>query len=98
MMGLEAARSVQHALHSLTDSVQPQGWSHQISAGGEPTLRYGTARQALLGEHGQGPWHGDSKWTVAGSIGTVTEASLAPPCRSVANNADAGGRSSHPCS
>ena len=77
MMGLAAARSVQHALHSLTGSVQPEGWSHQISAGGEPTLRYSTARQALLGEYGQGPWHGDSKWTVAGSIGTVTEASLA---------------------
>src|SRR5208282_1968290 len=42
MMGLAAARSVQDALHSLTGSVQPQGWSHQISAGGEPTLR--TAR------------------------------------------------------
>ena len=77
MMGLAAARSVQHALHSLTGSVQPQGWSHQISAGGEPTLRYSTARQALLSEYGQGPWHGDSKWAVAGSIGTVTEASLA---------------------
>lgn len=77
MMGLAAAGSVQHSLHSLTGSVQPQGWSHQISAGGEPTLRYSTARQALLSEYGQGPWHGDSKWTVAGSIGTVTEASLA---------------------
>jgi hypothetical protein len=77
MMGLAAARSVQDALHSLTGSVRPEGWSHQISAGGEPTLRYGTARQALLSEYGQGAWHGDSKWTVAGSIGTVTEASLA---------------------
>jgi Uncharacterized protein conserved in bacteria (DUF2219) len=77
MMGLAAAGSVQHALHSLTGSVQPQGWSHQVSAGGEPTIRYSTARQALLREYGQGPLHGDSKWTVAGSVGTVTEASLA---------------------
>ncbi len=77
MMGLAAARSVQDALHSLTGSEQPEGWSHQISAGGEPTLRYGMARQALLGEYGQGASHGDSKWTVAGSVGTVTEASLA---------------------
>ena len=77
MLGLPAAGSVQHALHSLTGSVQPQGWSHQISAGGEPTLRYNTARQALLSEYGQRTWHGDSKWTVAGSVGTVTEASLA---------------------
>jgi Outer membrane protein LpxR len=77
MMGLAAAGSVQHALHSLTGSVQPQGWSHQVSAGGEPTIRYSTARQALLREYGEGPLHGDSKWTVAGSVGTVTEASLA---------------------
>jgi hypothetical protein len=76
MMGLRAARSVQHALHSLTGSTQPQGWEHQVSAGGEPTVRYSTARQALLREFGQGTWHGDSKWTVAGSLGTVTEASL----------------------
>jgi hypothetical protein len=77
MMGLAAAGSVQRALHSLTGSVQPQGWSHQVSAGGEPTIRYSTARQALLREYGEGPLHGDSKWTVAGSVGTVTEASLA---------------------
>jgi len=77
MLGLPAARSVQHALHTLTGSVQPEGWSHQIAAGGEPTLRYSAARQALVSEYGLGPWHGDSKWTAAGSIGTVTEASLA---------------------
>lgn len=77
IMGLDAARSVQHALHSLTGSVQPQGWSNQVSAGGEPTLRYSTARQALLGEFGRGTLHGDSKWTVTGSLGTVTEGSLA---------------------
>ena len=77
MMGLEAAHSVQHALHSLTGSVQPQGWSHQVSAGGEPTIRYSTARQALLSEFGRGALRGDTKWTVAGSLGTVTEGSLA---------------------
>lgn len=77
MLGLAAAETVQSALHHLTGSVQPQGWSHQISAGGEPTARYSTARQALLGEFGETPWHGDVKWTVAGSAGTVTEGSLA---------------------
>ena len=51
--GLPAAGSVQHALHGLTGSEQPQGWSHQVSAGGEPTLRYSTARQALI-EHESG--------------------------------------------
>jgi len=77
VLGLPAAASVQRALHSLTGSVQPQGWSHQISAGGELTARYSVARQAFLGEYGAGTWHGDSKWTAAGSVGTVTEASLA---------------------
>jgi hypothetical protein len=77
MLGLAAAHSVQSALHHLTGSVQPHGWEHQISAGGEPTVRYGTARQALLGDYGGGAWHGDAKWTAAGSAGTVTEGSIA---------------------
>jgi hypothetical protein len=81
ILGLPAAGSLQNSLHSRTDSVQAQGWSHQISAGGEPTIRYSTARQELLHEFGQGSLHGDSKWTVAGSVGTVTEASLAVNAR-----------------
>ncbi len=77
VLGLPAAGSVQRMLHQITGSVDPEGWSHQISAGGEPTARYSAARQALLADYGGGTWHGDSKWTVAGSVGTVTEASLA---------------------
>lgn len=77
ILGLAAAQSVQRAIHRITGSVQPQGWSNQISDGGEPTVRYTTARQALLTEYGGGSSHGDSKWTAAGSLGTVTEASLA---------------------
>lgn len=77
MLGLGAARSVQDALHHLSGSVQPQGWDHQISAGGEPTIRYSVARQAVLGGFGQGAWYGDTKWTLAGSAGTVTEGSIA---------------------
>jgi hypothetical protein len=77
VLGLQAAESVQSALHHLTGSVQPQGWSHQVSAGGEPTIRYSFARQALLAEYGNPGWRGDSKWTAATSIGTVTEGSLA---------------------
>jgi hypothetical protein len=77
VLGLSAAGAVQRALHYLTGSVHPMGWSHQISAGGEPTVRYSLARQALLGELGSGAWHGDSKWTSAVSLGTVTEAGIA---------------------
>jgi hypothetical protein len=77
MLGLAAAESVQHALHGLTGSTQPQGWSHQISAGGEPTARYSLARQALITEYQQPGWGFDSKWTIAASLGTVTESSVA---------------------
>jgi hypothetical protein len=77
IMGLAAARDVQSALHDVTGSVQPEGWSHQVSAGGEPTARYSSARQALLADYKTGALNGDSKWTLAGSVGTVTEASAA---------------------
>jgi hypothetical protein len=76
-LGLPAAEAVQSALHSLTDSAHPNGWSHQISAGGEPTARYNFARQALLADFGGGMWRGDTKWTAAASAGTVTEGSVA---------------------
>lgn len=77
VLGLAAAADVQHVLHDVTGSVQPKGWSHQISDGGEPTVRYSLARQALLANYGDGHWRGDSKWTGAISLGTVTEASVA---------------------
>lgn len=77
MLGLSAAGAVQRALHHLTGSAQPHGWSHQISSGGEPTARYELARQALIGRYGAAGWRADSKWTTAVSVGTVTEASLA---------------------
>jgi hypothetical protein len=77
-LGLESADGVQRALHRLTNSPQPQGWDHQISAGGEPTARYSIARQALLGQDSLvGFDHMDLKWTTAASLGTVTEASIA---------------------
>jgi Uncharacterized protein conserved in bacteria (DUF2219) len=77
ILGLPAAEAVQSVLHRLTDSAHPEGWSHQVSAGGEPTARYNFARQALLADFGQGAWHGDTKWTAAASAGTVTEGSIA---------------------
>jgi hypothetical protein len=73
MLGLAAAGTVQSALHRITGSDKPKGWSHQISAGGEPTLRYNAARQSLLFRSEQS----DLKWTLAGSLGTVTEGSIA---------------------
>ena len=77
LLGLPAARTVQSAIHTVTGSTKPEGWSHQVSDGGEPTVRYSTARQALLGEYQTGSLSADTKWTLAGSLGTVTEGSLA---------------------
>jgi hypothetical protein len=81
VLGLSAAGDVQRVLHDLTGSHQPKGWSHQVSSGGEPTIRYELARQELLADLGQGRWRGDSKWTSAVSLGTVTEASVAVDAR-----------------
>jgi hypothetical protein len=78
VLGLGAAESLQRALHRLTQSTQPEGWAHQISAGGEPTARYSLARQSLLTQHAVSSGVSyDAKWTLAGSVGTVTEGSLA---------------------
>ena len=78
MLGLAAAGSFQSALHSMTASVQPRGWRNQISSGGEPTLRYHLAREALIARRsGTGHVDYDVKWTSAVSVGTVTEASAA---------------------
>jgi hypothetical protein len=77
-LGLEAAEAVQKTLHRLTNNAKPEGWQHQISAGGEPTARYSLARQQLIGQHlGRGFDSVDLKWTAAASAGTVTEASVA---------------------
>jgi hypothetical protein len=77
LLGLTAAEAVQSSIHRFLGSESPGGWSHQISDGGEPTARYSLARQSLLGGFGQGAWRGESKWTAATSIGTVTEGSAA---------------------
>jgi hypothetical protein len=39
-LGLDAAEYIQKAIHAVTDSDVANGWSNQISAGGEPTLMY----------------------------------------------------------
>lgn len=74
VLGLHAVGSAHRAIHDLTGSDPLKGYDHQISAGGEPTIRYSVARQALLG---QASVRSDWKWTLAGSVGTVTESSLA---------------------
>ncbi len=78
VLGLSAARSVQHALHRLTHSIEAQGWAHQVSAGGEPTVgRASSCSGAPAAERGtgiaNGPWpaflqghfrHSDLTWSL----------------------------------
>ena len=44
-LGLNAAETIQDALHTVTDSDVANGWDNQISSGGEPTLMYTVSRQ-----------------------------------------------------
>jgi hypothetical protein len=74
VMGLDAVGAGHRAIHKLVSSDPLRGYDHQISAGGEPTVRYSLARQAPVGNPSV---YSDYKWTLAGSIGTVTEGSIA---------------------
>ncbi|HEB82004.1 MAG TPA: lipid A deacylase LpxR family protein [Gammaproteobacteria bacterium] len=47
-LGLDLAENVQGFLHDMTDSDVPNGWSNQVSAGGEPTAMLSYAVQNRL--------------------------------------------------
>ena len=78
MLGTDLAEGMQRAIHEVQGGVVPNGWSHQISDGGEPTARFVLAEQWLLGDTETAA--GDLrqvKLTVAGSAGFLTEGSAA---------------------
>jgi hypothetical protein len=79
VLGLDLAGDLQHAFHSaLNVGETPKGWDNQISEGGEPTVRATWARQALLGSRSrEGAAGRELKWRVEGSVGYLTEASIA---------------------
>lgn len=82
MLGLDVAERVQRGVHMLVGDELPRGWEHQISAGGEPTLRYMDARQWLLdGDHAQDGDQPELKFTLSGSVGYLTEGSVALSAR-----------------
>lgn len=47
-LGLPLAGEIQNSIHSLIGSETADGWEHQISKGGEPTLKYSTMLQQYL--------------------------------------------------
>ena len=78
VLGTGLAESLQRAVHDVQGGVVPNGWSHQVSDGGEPTARFVLAEQWLL-EDGRtsGGASRQTKLTVAGSAGYLTEGSAA---------------------
>ncbi|MGH8249766.1 MAG: lipid A-modifier LpxR family protein [Steroidobacteraceae bacterium] len=82
VLGSGVAESMQRAVHEVQGGIVPKGWDHEISEGGEPTARFVHAEQWLLGdtEALAGGLH-QTKFTVAGSAGYLTEASAAVSLR-----------------
>lgn len=72
VLGLDLVGDIQRAVHEVLGQQKPQGWSNQISAGGEPTVRLSISRQKLLYNEGTGL---EVKTTLLGSAGFITEAS-----------------------
>jgi hypothetical protein len=76
-LGASFAKDVHKGIHQLFgDSNYPQGYSHQISDGGEPTVMYSLRRQSLVDSGHMGGMSTDFKWGVGGSLGYITEATL----------------------
>jgi hypothetical protein len=73
-LGLPWAEDVQSGIHDLTGGVKPQGWQHQISAGGELTAKYslGLQKTLLLGSNSFGFGY-EFKTTAEVNIGYVTD-------------------------
>lgn len=77
MLGLHAAEEAHRFVHRVLGNERPEGWEHQISAGGEPTVRYVEAQQWLLTDpemrRADAP---EIKLTLQGSAGFITEGSV----------------------
>ncbi len=74
-LGLALSADVQNALHRQFGIETAKGWDEQISASGEPTLRYSLSRQTLLlrrkNAHGMDY---DLSSTLKGNLGYLTDA------------------------
>jgi len=79
VLGLSVSKDIQNAVHDVVGSPSAQGYDHQISAGGEPTARYTLARQYLWIANPSSTI--DVKTTVQGSVGYLTESSVAIAAR-----------------
>lgn len=76
VLGAPVVGNLQRALHRAIGSTEPVGWENQISAGGEPTLRYAFARVNRIWRGTLGGSLGEMTSTWRGSIGYLTDASF----------------------
>lgn len=82
ILGLGIGKSLQKGVHEVVGGDDPRGWDHQVSDGGEPTARFVHAEQWLLGANEPNVTNGkETKLTLAGSAGFLTEASAAVSTR-----------------
>lgn len=78
LLGTRIVPEFQNGFHGAIGANKPKGWDHQISDSGEPTFRYTLTRQDLaLAGHTAGNTDYEVKHSVAGSIGYLTEGSVA---------------------
>jgi len=78
VLGLRVAKTLHRNIHKIVGDEIPLGWEHQISDGGEPTARYVQAEQWLLdGWDAFRPGAPEVKLTASGSVGFLTEGSIA---------------------
>lgn len=73
LLGSPLGAWAQTVIHTAVGGSDPQGWNHQISAGGEPTLRYALGRQTLLRSTRHDGRGFDLSWGVKGGIGYATD-------------------------
>lgn len=73
VLGLPLAEQLHRTVHDAIGSVVPQGYDHQISAGGEPTFRYTMSRYQLLVRGDYRAWPYSVRLGTDLSIGYVTE-------------------------
>jgi hypothetical protein len=78
VLGTGLGKNLHRGFHRLIGNDLPNGYDHQISEGGEPTLKYTVRRQALALDSSDAllGQRADLKWGVEGSLGYITEAAL----------------------
>lgn len=72
VLGLTLTGDIQNAIHQATGSEKAQGWSNQISQGGEPTFRYTLARLSHFDTNNP---HLQVTGSVGAGVGFLTDAS-----------------------